>query len=45
MYDETRGDEAGDKVTHGVRDPSPEPPDMMDAEGTSTPAPPFSRFS
>ena len=45
LYDETRGDEAGDKVTHGVRDPSPEPPDMMDAEGTSTPAPPFSRFS
>ena len=34
LYDETRGDEAGDKVTHGVRDPSPEPPDVEAEEPT-----------
>ena len=41
LYDETRGDEAGDKVTHGVRDPSPEPPDVEAEEPTSVRTSPY----
>lgn len=41
LYDETRGDEAGDKVTHGVRDPSPEPPDAEAEEPTSVRTSPY----
>ena len=41
LYDETRGDEAGDKVTHGVRDPSPEPPDVEAEDPTSVRTSPY----
>ena len=41
LYDETRGDETGDKVTHGVRDPSPEPPDAEAEEPTSVRTSPY----